>query len=295
MDSYNKEATFHLPGLFRFFNGYVALFQLIAHNPSILKEKVKIGSVYGAPCCIWNGGRTVATYFDKGQCETIKNFMFNYNVPARFTFTNCLLEESHVYDTYCNMLLDMFNTGTNEVICNREVLENYIRNKFGNRYKYISSTTKRLVKQEDQIKEINKDYYLIVLDYNHNKDLNFLQSIPNKEKCEILCNAVCKPNCPVRLKHYQDISKAQLENDWRYLYSCDDSIKWFWQVKKENESFISIEDINNTYLPMGFSNFKLEGRTANSMDWVEIILYYLIKEEYKEEMRAELQAAVWNC
>ena len=295
MDSYNKTAVFHLPGLFRFIRGYEVLLEMIQDNPSILKDNVKIGSIYGSPACIWNGGRIIAATFDKGDFENVKNVMEKYGIPARLTFTNCLLEEKHIYDTVGNILLEVFNTGHNEIICNKEVLENYIRNKYKDNYKYISSTTKRLLDKEQQLQELKKDYYLIVLDYNHNKDFDFLQTIENKDKCEILCNAVCKPNCPLRAKHYEEISKAQLENDCRILFQCEDAHKWFWQVKKENQSFISIEDIKNIYLPMGFSNFKLEGRTSNPMDWVEIILYYLIKAEYKEETRAKLQIAAWNC
>ena len=293
MDSYNKKTIFHLPGLFRFTEGYRVLFEEIQNKPDILKDNVVIGSVYGSPACIWNGGRLVTAVLEKGDFENVRNIMNDYNIPARLTFTNCLLEEQHIYDTVGNLLLDIFNTGKNEIICNQEVLENYIRQKYGNNYKYISSTTKRLVHKDEQIAEIDKDYYLVVLDYDHNKDFQFLQSIANKEKCEILCNAVCKPNCPLRLKHYQEISKAQLENDCRTLFDCSDSKKWLWEVKKDNPSFISIENINRLYLPMGFSNFKLEGRTANQLDWVEIILYYLIKEKYKEEMRTKLQIAVW--
>ena len=43
---------------------------------------------------------------------------------------------------------------------------------------------------------------------------------------------------------------------------------------------------------MGFSNFKLEGRTTSMLDWVEIIVYYLIKEEYQPEVRDLLQRAL---
>ena len=293
MDKYSKETIFHLPGLFRFAGGYMTFIQMINENPDILKDNVKIGSIFGSPQCIWNGGRLITSSIEKGQLESIRDFMNIHDIPVRFTFTNCLLEEKHTLDTTGNLLLEIFNTGKNEIICNTEVLENYIRNKYGDNYKYISSTTKRLIDQDSQLKEIEKNYYLIVLDYNHNKDLEFLPSLKHKEKCEILCNAVCKPNCPMRAKHYQAISKAQLENDSRHMFDCEDAIKWFWEVKKDNTSFISIEDINNIYLPMGFSNFKLEGRTAHPLDWIEIILYYLIKEEYKEEVRAKLQQAIW--
>ena len=49
------------------------------------------------------------------------------------------------------------------------------------------------------MKELKKDYHLVVLDYDHNKDFEYLQSIENKEKCELLVNPVCKAKCPFGL------------------------------------------------------------------------------------------------
>lgn len=293
MDSYNKQVIFHLPGVFRFFNGYQVLLSLIKDRPYIVKDNIKIGSIYGSPQCIWNGGRLVLkAIFDKHELEYIKQVMSTFNIPVRFTFTNCLLDETHTFDTYGNLLLEIFNTGKNEVICNSPILEDYIRNKYKNRYKYISSTTKRLNNCEEQTKELQKDYYLIVLDYDHNKNYDYLSSIENKSKCEILCNPVCKPFCAKRTAHYKNISQCQLEYNSNDRMQCHDAFLNFWQTKK-NKAFISIEDINNIYIPLGFKNFKLEGRTTHPMDWVEIILYYLIKEEYKDEVRSKLQQAVW--
>ena len=294
MDSYNKEVIFHLPGLFRLTKIYEMLLRGYEENPGVFKDNVKIGYIYGSPTVIWNGGRLIANCcYPKDQLELICDFMDRYKIPARFTFTNCLLEEKHLLDTYGNLLLEIFNTGNNEIICNSEILENYIREKYRDRYKYISSTTKRLNNKEEQDKEVEKNYYLIVLDYDHNKDFEYLQSIENKDKCELLCNPICMAKCPYRTKHYKDIAEGQL-NYASFVKSpcqiakCDT----LWQSMKQ-ENFISVEDINNIYAPMGFSNFKLEGRTANPLDLIEVLLYYLIKEEYKTEIRSYLQSTVW--
>jgi collagenase-like PrtC family protease len=59
----------------------------------------------------------------------------------RFTFSNSLLEEKHIYDTYCNLIMEEADTGNNEVIVNSPILEQYLRENYPN-YKYISSTTK---------------------------------------------------------------------------------------------------------------------------------------------------------
>ena len=53
----------------------------------------------------------------------------------------------------------------------------------------------------------------------------------------------------------------------------------------ENPGFISINDILNTYLPMGFSHFKIEGRSLGSALILEFLLYYMTKPEYQIHVR----------
>lgn len=285
----NQDVIFHLPGAFIFHNAWRELLPFLKFRPEVLKENVKIGSIYGSPGCVWNGGRIIHTYCTKQLLEEVRDYMAEAGIPVRFTFTNCLIEEKHLSDSYGNLILNIFNTGNNEILCNSEILENYIRNNYDG-YKYISSTTKRLDTVQEQNEELTKDYHLVVLDYDHNKDLVYLKGINNKDKCELLCNPVCRPKCAHRVAHYESISRCQLtysEPD----FMCDDTAKTFWMAQK-NENFISVQDINNIYVPMGFSNFKLEGRTTNILDLVEIVVYYLIKEEYQLEVRDILQRAL---
>ena len=44
---------------------------------------------------------------------------------------------------------------------------------------------------------------------------------------------------------------------------------------------------------MRFVNFKLERRAAHPLDLIEVLLYYLVKEEYQREMRTYLQDVIW--
>lgn len=53
----------------------------------------------------------------------------------------------------------------------------------------------------------------------------------------------------------------------------------------ENPGFIGIGDIQRVYLPMGFSNFKIEGRGLGSALILEFLLYYLTKPEYQIHVR----------
>jgi hypothetical protein len=293
MNSYDTEVIFHLPGLFRLTKVYETLFAGMKQNPEMFKDNIKIGSIYGSPTVIWNGGRLISNLMvTADELVWVRNMMEQHNVPARFTFTNCLLEEKHVHDAYGNVILNIFSTGKHEIICNSEILENYIRENYGDKYKYISSTTKRLTNKEKQTEELEKDYHLVVLDYDHNKDFEYLQGIQNKEKCELLCNPICMPKCPFRIRHYEDISRAQLEFTGVLRAPCnnvkDDSLG----MAMKQQNFISVEDINKIYAPMGFKNFKLEGRTAHPLTFIEVLLYYLVKEEYHLEVRTYLQMAL---
>lgn len=56
----------------------------------------------------------------------------------------------------------------------------------------------------------------------------------------------------------------------------------------ENPAFISVDDIKNTYMPMGFSNFKIEGRGLGSALVLEFLLYYMTKPEYQIHVREEI-------
>ena len=52
-----------------------------------------------------------------------------------------------------------------------------------------------------------------------------------------------------------------------------------------NPGFIRIDDIQNTYLPTGFSQFKIEGRSLGSALILEFLLYYMTRSEYLIHVR----------
>ena len=53
----------------------------------------------------------------------------------------------------------------------------------------------------------------------------------------------------------------------------------------EKTGFIGTADIRERYLPLGFSNFKLEGRGLGSALVLEFLLYYLTRPEYQIHVR----------
>lgn len=299
-EGYDKEVCFHLPGAFSSPILYNFFLRLYVEKRYVFYDNAKIGSLYGSPGCKWNGGRLITGYIPPtvNEINDYRDFINEFvNLPIRFTWTNSALKEIHLHDELCNLLADSFNNGKNEIICNSPLLEEYLRNKYKDNYKYISSTTKCILKYDDLINELDK-YYLTVLDYRFNNNFDFLEKLPNKEKIEILCNAVCKTNCPCRSEHYKKISIDQLSGveNKGFDLNCPNNNKLvlYCDVKKSNNSYVSPESINNLYIPMGFKNFKLEGRTHNMIDVLEILIDYLIKDEWKMWVREIVLINIFN-
>ena len=287
MDSYDSLARFHLPGIFEFWNLYSKiLLPEYKINRYKFKDNVEIGSVYDSPGGIFNGGRLMSGLTSPHFYPEIKEFLEDMNIPLRFVCSNNQLQEQHLVDTYSNDYLDFFNTGRNEIIVSSNLLEDYLRQKYGDSYKYISSTTKVIRDSKILQQELNKNYYLVVLDYLLNHNMKLLKKLDNREKIELLLNAYCNPNCKKRFEHYECESTDQIKGQFPDFFPCPWGYKRFDEALK-NSTTIHREEIND-YLALGIHNFKIEGRGNNPVDLVESLVYYLIKEEYAIEMRIKM-------
>lgn len=288
-----RKVYWHLPGfcVFRLFNQI--LMNLMKDYPDKFRDGYCIGSVYGTfPGAIWNGGRAVFGISGRDDIKAILKIYNDRKIPVRFTWTNCLLEEKHIYDTYCNLIMQLANNGLNQVLVNQPLLEQYIRENYPD-FKRISSTTKRITGLEALQEELDKDYYLVVLDYdlNHNRDV--LSAIQNKaDKVEILVNEVCYPNCPKRSEHYRQQSQMQLEYDINTAFPCPNKVKERkFADCMDRPSFISNEQIQD-YIDKGFVNFKIVGR-GMPLDFVkESCLYYLVKDECRDFIRGKMDSTL---
>ena len=75
------------------------------------------------------------------------------------------------------------------------------------------------------------------------------------------------------------------------MFCCEDDKNTFYQITK-SPKFVSVERIEEL-TAMGFKNFKLEGRTASDLDLIDIVVYYLIKDEWQGLVRHDLQETAW--
>lgn len=286
-------AHFHLPGLFEFYELYRAFLPLFREHREYFFDHCDIGSIYGAPAeCIWGGGRVG---FGEDDPREVLALMREYGISSRLTFSNSLLTKEHLSDKKCNSLCEMFaenESPRNGVIVHSELLLDYLKKRYPQFY-FVSSTTKVLTDFRDfQSETEREDFLYVVPDFRLNKMLGKLNALPEaqKNKVEFLCNECCRPDCTDRKACYENVSRKSLGE------SCPDHIctapdgsgGYLFSKAMKNPAFIGTDDIRDIYLPMGFSNFKIEGRGLGSALILEFLLYYLTKPEYRLNVREEI-------
>lgn len=288
-----EKAYFHLPGLFEFYELYRMFLPLFREHREYFYDWCEIGSIYGAPSnCIWGGGRTSFGYSDP---EDVLDLVREYGISARLTFSNSLLREEHLTDKKCNELCKMFecsHSPQSGVIVYSDLLLNYLQKNYPDLY-LVSSTTKVLTDFQDFLTEVNREEFLYVVpDFRLNKvfDKLDLMSQHQKDKVEFLCNECCWFGCKDRKTCYESVSRKNLGNPAPEFHcaSPDGGNGYRFSKAMENPGFISVDDIQNIYMPMGFSNFKIEGRGLGSALILEFLLYYMTKPEYQLHVKEEI-------
>lgn len=287
------KAYYHLPGLFEFYELYKMLLPLFRNHREYFYDWCEIGSIYGAPAdCLWGGGRVG---FGDEQATEVLRLMKEYGVSARLTFSNSLIRPEHLSDKRCNRLCELFETTgevSNGIIIHSDLLLDYIKRNYKGFY-FVSSTTKVLTDFDDLVAELDReDFKYVVPDFRLNKRLEQLKALPQakKDKVEFLCNECCSFGCTDRKACYENVSRKSLgENCKDHICTSPQAAKGYrFSDAMNNPGFISVDDIQYIYMPAGFSNFKIEGRSLGSAIVLEFILYYMVKPEYQLRVREEI-------
>lgn len=252
----------------------------------------KISSVFGCfKTAIWNGGSfllDMGVHTKEGMKHIVNHYNNNLNIPLRFTFTNPLIEEKHCYDTFCNIIAETAHNGKNEILVVSPVLEEYLRKNYPN-YKYIKS----IIASSQEPYDPDPKYYMSVMRRGMNNNWDYLDTIPqeHRDKIEFLCNDPCIDNCPRIYSHYEDFAKIQLnyERSLTSNWKCTYREKHPFEIYKTRmrRAFISRKMIEENYLPKGFNQFKLSGR-SNISKIISNVVDYMIKPEYRTDMTAIL-------
>ena len=286
-------AYYHLPGLFEFYELYRVFLPLYHAHREYFYDWCRIGSIYGAPPdCIWGGGR-----IGSGDCTAQEALALTreHGVSARLTFSNSLLREEHLTDQKCNALCRLFSESDgpqNGVIVHSELLLRYLRERYPKLY-FVSSTTKVLTAFPQLQAELARDEFrFVVPDFRLNRAFDRLNALPDaaKDKVELLCNECCWFGCKERSACYEAVSRKNLgEAAPEHICAAPDAAGGYrFSKAMENPGFIGVEAIRRIYMPMGFSHFKIEGRSLGSALILEFLLHYLTKPEYQLRVREEV-------
>ncbi len=287
-----KIARFHLPGLFEFYELYKAFLHLFHEHREYFYPWCEIGSIYGAPSdSLWGGGRVG---FGEVNPYEVSDLMKEYGISARLTFSNSLIREEHLSDKRCNKLCEIFHKSPakNGIIIYSDLLLSHLKKNYPDFY-FVSSTTKVITDSDALNKELSRDdFRYVVPDFRFNKRFDFFEGLSSdlKNKVELLCNECCSLSCVSRHNCYENVSRKALGE------SCDDHIctspnasdGYLFSRAMESPAFIGIDDIINTYLPMGISEFKIEGRSLGSALILEFLLYYMTKPDCQLKVREKI-------
>ncbi|MBO7425242.1 MAG: hypothetical protein J6U23_06150 [Clostridiales bacterium] len=287
------KAYYHLPGLFEFYDLYKVFLKLFREHREYFYDWCEIGSVYGAPKdCLWGGGRVG---FGDESPENVAALMNEYKISSRLTFSNSLITKEHLSDKKCNFLCSLFekkDSVQNGVIIYSDILLDYIKHNYPDFY-FVSSTTKVITDFNEFKKELDReDYRFVVPDFRLNKEFDKLNSLSQiqKDKVEFLCNECCWFDCFDRKNCYENVSRKSLGEDVEnhICVSPDASKGYRFSDAMNNPGFIGIDDIQTKFMPSGFSNFKIEGRSLGSAVILEFLLYYMTKPEFQLRVREEI-------
>ena len=301
---------YHLPGLFEFYELYKAFLPLWREHREYFYDWCEIGSIYGAPNdCIWGGGRVG---FGEAEPRKVAEFMQEYGISSRLTFSNSLIREEHLDDKKCNKLCKLFESGAvskadktrafqdkgemravqNGIIVHSDLLLNYIKAKYPDFY-FVSSTTKVITDFEQFKAELDREEFrYVVPDFRLNKQFEKLNTLTDaqKQKVEFLCNECCWFGCYDRKKCYENVSQKSLGENCEDHNCVSPTAQRGYRFSDamKNPGFIGIEDIQNIYAPAGFRHFKIEGRSLGSALILEFLLYYMTKPEHQLKVREEI-------
>ena len=321
------KAYYHLPGLFEFYELYKEFLPLYRKHREYFYDWCEIGSIYGAPAdCVWGGGRVGFGEHDSKEVLKLMQeygisarLTFSNSLLTREHFSDkkcnelCRIfdigrdnERSRGFgndkDIECCIDSDNDISGINKrikvkeyrngIIIYSDLLLDYIKENYPGFY-FVSSTTKVLTDFGEFENELNReDFRYVVPDFRLNKSFDKLKALSQhqKDKVEFLCNECCWFGCTDRKKCYETVSRKNLGEDCpeHYCTAPDSGQGYLFSKAMENPGFIGVDDIKNIYLPMGFSNFKIEGRGLGSAMILEFLLYYMTKPQYQIHVREHI-------
>jgi len=259
-----------------------ALFITMKAHPEWFYDDFKIDSAYGCPKnCIWNGNREFAG--KPNSMEEVAGIILSYKqcgITYRLTFTNFLLKEKDLADTYGNEIARVAEKFGSMAIVANSIMYNFIRDKYPGLDISWSTTTDFGNSMEQRVEKINQlsQEHVVVVPFDmNNKPL--LRELQHPENIEVLVNEMCIDDCPMRREHER---QSNLYN----MGLIDKMVGCLMKQYKGTDKWKMHSMINrkglDKYVERGINRFKFSGRTA-LLQTYSAYSYYFVKEEYQKD------------
>ncbi len=250
------------------------------NNKSVFKNNFEISSAEGCfPYSIWSSVRE-QRYITKHDMETTLSIYSKHNINVNYIFDNNSISKEDLNDNFSNLMLKSAHKEGNGIYVKSDILFDYIKKKYPH-FKLIKIADENDFQQKDIL---ISDKYNNILRKN---DIKF------KENAYITLNPLCPSDC----RHYENHKKYLEQEQLNYygvsdVYVCPLKRDFNFYDLKNNPNFIS-EERMQSYIKAGFSHFRIDFPYIEKSidinygiyDTIESYIYYLIKPEYRDEIR----------
>lgn len=267
----------------------IRLCNLLTSRTDLFYPNVAVEAVFGCPPhCIWNGGciHLPGGQMDLNEIEALFSSYRRIHIPYRLTFTNRLLEQRHLLDTYGNAIAACGNTEGNSIIVASDLMEQYIQNYY-HAYTIIQSICRVYQTQAQLDKALTQ--HLVCLPVKYNRDWSYLSQMQNPGNAILLVNEYCPiSDCAYCKDHYESFNRLSLYMDRDHM-NCQYKIL---RSEMDQAGTYPPHHIFPTdyarYEAIGITHFKLNGRASTEEQLVALYCRYFAKPEHHSTVRSLL-------
>ena len=272
-----------LPGWFHYSKSIAHLLEYKQKHPEFFYEDRIIEGLYDYyPGLIWDGGRNMSSMqLNYSMEEILERYSQFPEISFRHVFTNYLIDDNLAKDYICNNFVKKYIRPQDGVILASYGLIQHFRKNYPN-IPIIYSTTLDI----KEVGLVNKltETNIYVLNWIYNNDDEYLAKLKHLENIEILCGDTCIYNCPYRKWHYDVINESLLYKDrdckCRQSIDIQDSFLDYMLSQPQAITNERMDELANK----GIQYFKISGRELPREALVCLLVYYLVKPAYLEQL-----------
>lgn len=293
---------FSIAGYYRHYKSNIALLTIYRTHRNWFYDNIEIDSVYGClPGMLWSGCRIIPINADcnpyNNEIYRMRDEYYSLGITLRHTFQNCALTPEMFQDYRSLQWTAACEREGNAIILTDNNLKEFLQKRFP-KYSYIWSTSLCL-KDINRINQLSEDD-MVVLDYSLNTSPK-LQEILHPHNIEIMLSEDCQDNCPLRKQHYELESRIIIndESSRNEILEClmkktQKNASTFYQKLHQNQATLTNEQIIKIYNDYGINHFKIAGRDYTELNYIESLVYYLVKPEYRDHLRQLLLQEIYE-